>query len=107
MPRETQLVKACIDYLTLVGCYCWRNNTGALSAVYKGKPRFIRYGLPGSADILGVAPNGKMLTVECKVGKNKPTALQAEFLAEVRRRGGIAIVAYDLDDLERQYREQV
>jgi hypothetical protein len=37
--------------------------------------------------------------VECKIGKNKPTELQEAYLEEIKKRGGVAIVAYSLEDV--------
>lgn len=36
---------------------------------------------------------------KCKIKPNKPTELQEQYLNEVRKRGGIAMVAYSLDDV--------
>lgn len=41
-----------------------------------------------------------MIAIECKIKPNKPSLLQEAYLEEVRKRGGIAIVAYDLNDVE-------
>lgn len=111
MPRikkrnETALVKAAIDYLTAVGCFVWRNNTGATQAEYEGRKRFIQFGKVGSGDIIGMTPTGRFISVECKVAGNKPTDHQLAFAERVRQHGGIALVVYDLDELERQYKEQ-
>jgi hypothetical protein len=43
--------------------------------------------------------DGKFVAIECKIGRNKPTDLQNAYLEEIRKRGGIAIVAYSLDDV--------
>lgn len=77
----------------------WRNNTGATRAGKFGE-RFIRYGFPGSSDVLGIEKGtGRLIAVECKA-KTKPTAMQLVFLDHVKKRGGIALVAYDLKDVE-------
>ena len=92
MSKETSLIEAILRYLRLRGCFVWRNNTGV--TVY-GRPgerrRFVRYGLPGSADILGCAPDGRFLAVEAKRGRTATTERQTQFLEEVRRRGGVAL----------------
>jgi len=93
---ENALQKACLEFLKLKGCLAWRNNTGAV----KSDKRFIRYGHPGSGDVFAVVPpHGRFLSIECKAGKNKPTAKQVEWANEVRTFGGVAIVAYTLDDV--------
>jgi hypothetical protein len=87
--NESALVNAAIRYLWLCGCFVWRNNTGAYR---KPDGHMVRFGAKGSSDVLGVAPDGRFLAIECKVGRNTPTEHQTHFLAEVRARGGIALV---------------
>jgi hypothetical protein len=40
-----------------------------------------------------------LLAIKCKIKPNKPTALQEAYLEEIKKREGIAIVAYWLDDV--------
>lgn len=56
----------------------------------------------GASDIIGLTKGGRFLAVECKIKPNKPTEVQKLFLQEVTDRGGLAIVAYDLPDLEKE-----
>jgi len=54
--------------------------------------------LPGAADHIiydspPIAPMFKGVLVEMKFGKNNPTAAQIDYLAEMRRRGWLGIVA--------------
>ncbi|HEY6189329.1 MAG TPA: hypothetical protein VIW80_16875 [Pyrinomonadaceae bacterium] len=65
-----------------------------------GKTRIIHLAHPGTSDITGCTKDGRFIAVECKIKPNKPTELQEAYLAEVRKRGGMAIVAYDLEDVE-------
>lgn len=58
----------------------------------------MRFGKVGSADIIGLSPQGRFIAVECK-DKSKATEKQIEFLEEVRKRGGIAILAHSIDDV--------
>lgn len=105
MPKrnETALVKAAIDFLTMKGIRAWRENSGGMTATHNGKKRFVKFsGAPGKSDIIGILPNGRFLAVECKTGKNKPTEIQQAFLAMVKDAGGLAIVAWDLDDIDEQ-----
>jgi hypothetical protein len=60
----------------------------------------IRMASPGTSDITGCSKDGRFVAVECKIRPNKPTELQEAYLEEVRKRGGIALVAYDLSDVE-------
>jgi len=51
-------------------------------------------GLPrGFADIMAVLPSGRVAFIECKIGKNKPTDEQAQFLEKMRALGAFAGIA--------------
>lgn len=102
---ETRLVNLIISYLTIKGHFVWRNNSGVVKSDYTNKygqykKRMWRAGVKGGSDILGIAKNGKMIAVECKIKGNKPTELQTQFLEEIKSRGGYAIIAYDLEDVQ-------
>jgi hypothetical protein len=100
-PRETDLVRACLAWLALNRIPAWRQNAGAATATSNGKTRYVRFcGADGVSDILGLLPpTGRMLAVECKVGKRQVTAQQAAFLAKVAEAGGLALVVRDLLEL--------
>ena len=49
------------------------------------------YGGSGVPDIVGCY-NGKFFGIECKAGKNKPTALQLKQLDAIKATGGVALV---------------
>lgn len=96
-PRETDLVNACLELLAIRGIMAWRNNTGAT----KVAGRCIRFGHPGSADILGcLPPSGRLLAVECKMPGGKLRPNQAVFLDSVRMAGGLALVVRDVAELD-------
>lgn len=104
--NETQLVRLCINYLLVKGHYVWRNNTGVTRSQYTNKSgqtsdRVWRAGIRGSSDILGLSKDGRFIAVECKIKPNKTTSIQDAFLDEITLHHGYAIVAYDVDDLER------
>lgn len=96
---ETDLVRACLAYLTARGLMAWRNNSGAMVAEYKGRSRFMRFGVVGSGDIFGILPGGRFLSIECKVGKNVPTPAQKDWARRVNERGGLAITVWSVDQL--------
>lgn len=103
--NETQLVRLCINYLLIHGHYVWRNNSGVTRSQYTNKfgqksDRIWRSGIKGGSDIIGLTKDGTFLAVECKIKPNRATDAQKAFLSEVTNRGGLAIVAYDIDDLE-------
>lgn len=49
------------------------------------------FGRSGVPDIVCCVA-GKFLGIECKAGKNKPTALQIHEIEQIRRAGGVAVV---------------
>lgn len=49
------------------------------------------YGMSGVPDIVGCF-HGYFIGIECKAGKNVPTALQRKNLDEIMRAGGVALV---------------
>lgn len=65
------------------------------------RKRFIRFaGIEGISDIVGVLrPAGRALAVECKIRPNRPTPQQWAFLKAVDAAGGLAVVAYSVDDV--------
>lgn len=93
---ETAIVGSCLCLLSMLGIYAWRNNTGALR---NKKDRLVRYGKPGSSDIIGILPDGRFLAVECKTNKGKLSPGQKLFLEEIRNNNGVAIIAHSSDEL--------
>ena len=88
---ESHILNACLIALSAAGCLVWRQNTGVLPD-RQGRP--IRFGLcVGSSDIIGVAPDGKFLAIECKSAIGQLTDAQVRFLEAVRRQGGRAGIA--------------
>ena len=60
--------------------------------VYYFFPATHGYGRSGVPDIIACV-NGHFLAIECKAGKNKPTALQVREIEAIRRSNGVAVVA--------------
>jgi len=75
-------------YLTEMGCYYAMPATGG-------------YGLSGTPDFL-VCYRGMFVAIECKAGKNVPTALQLAALDRITGAGGLALVIDEsnVDDLK-------
>ncbi len=64
--------------------------------------RFVKFGHKGISDVLGILKDGRFIAVECKIKPNKPTQFQLDFLEEITKRGGVGIVAYDLEDVQKE-----
>lgn len=101
--NETQLVKACLSYLEC-RLMAWRQNTGAMGGVHKGKKWYVRFGRPGMSDIAGILPDGRALYIECKMPGKHPTKLQRQFLEDVKATNGVGFVVHSLDELADQMR---
>jgi hypothetical protein len=104
---EGAVVKACLEYLELRGAYAYRQNTGAAEYQDKaGKKRFVRYGKPGASDIVGLLPGGRFIAVECKAPGGRLSELQAGYLRDIERMGGLAVVARSVEDLAKSLEER-
>jgi len=57
------------------------------------------FGRSGVPDIV-VCISGKFVGIECKAGKNKPTALQEREMDAIRSAGGTAVVVATADTTE-------
>jgi hypothetical protein len=93
---ESVVLSDCLKVLRAFGAFCWRQNTGA----FKVDNRFFRSSIAGVSDILGVLPNGRFIAVECKREHGgRVSAKQKEFLQNIERCGGLAIVAHSAREL--------
>lgn len=99
-PLESAILADCLQFLSLLpDCFAWRNNSGAIALQSAGsKRRYVRYGLVGSSDIIGVW-RGIFLAVECKRPGNTPTDAQESFMSAIRAKGGVAVWVDSLDAL--------
>ena len=79
------------------GMRIWRNNTGALR---DERGHLVRFGLQGSADILGImAPHGRLLAIEVKAGAGRQSEQQVRFQEMVTNHGGLYILARSVEDV--------
>jgi|DEB0MinimDraft_12_1074336.scaffolds.fasta_scaffold00129_5 hypothetical protein len=114
---SNQLTKNAIQFLTLNGFVCFRNNVTGIFDTKQAAAKLANKNLPistvikilsscyrksherkGVADIIGFQKKtGVFLAIEIKFGKDKLSADQINFLTEVVKNGGIAIVAKTFD----------
>ncbi|MCC7005018.1 MAG: hypothetical protein IT497_00060 [Ottowia sp.] len=94
---ESHVLGECLDWLAIHGFFAWRNNTGCL----KAEDRFVKFGQPGSADIIGLTKQGRFLAIECKNGGTnaRQRKKQEIFQMQVEKNGGIYILARDVKDI--------
>lgn len=97
--EESNLVKACMEYLKYTGYLAIRNNSGLIILNSNNKNRAIKMGAIGAFDIIACSTKGKFVAIECKSKNGKLSKKQEEFMNKVRKLGGIAIVVRSLEDL--------
>jgi hypothetical protein len=118
---EGAILKLVLDYLSARKIFHRRMNSGAVTASYKGKSRFVRYGSVGMADVLAVAPLAVCTTksvtltaaeptrifpipvywLEVKAPKGKLSEAQEQFRKEVTENGMQYVVVKSLEDLQK------
>ena len=110
---EKQILQEILYYLHLVKKipFFWRNNTGATLSQYKGKARFLRFGVSGASDIIGILSDGRFLAIEVKTRTGRLSEKQQEFLDRINGAGGLGFVARSVQDVisklvEEGYSEQ-
>lgn len=75
-------------------CRIWRNNTG-VGRTLSGQ-RVIRFGLLGSADLLGILRGGRFLAVEVKTKRGRQSEAQRNFQRMIESMGGVYVLARDV-----------
>lgn len=104
--KENDVVSSIMDYLIARRIFAFRiNNTPIYDP--RGGGQFRRkgkYEMYGVADILGMF-DGRMMAIEVKRPGGKPSDYQIEFLTKVRQYGGIAFVAYSIEDVIKNLNE--
>lgn len=90
MTPEGQIKKDILNYLQMRGVFCWVNQAGMIPG-----RKLLKVGI---SDILGCY-NGRLLAIEVKAGKAKPTPPQLEFIDDVNQSGGLAFVARCVADV--------
>lgn len=63
-----------------------------------------RNGIP---DIVGSTPKGNFFAIELKWGAGKPSPLQTWNIAEIKKRGGIALVAWSLEEVQQALEKEL
>ena len=111
--KEHDIQTQILEFLKLKGIVAWRSNTGASVFRNKGKNYFVRFGIPGQADITGILPDGRRLEIEVKTpeelekirsGKIPPSkrqhiAEQKLFLKIINENNGVAFFASSVEQL--------
>ncbi len=106
-PLEHDIQGSILVYLAWDNRVAWahRFNTGAhvIAGTQKdGTPtrRYVQYAFTGCADILGQLITGHFLAVEVKRRGGRVSPPQRAFLQQVRRAGGLALVARSIPEVQ-------
>lgn len=73
----------------------WRVNTGAAL----GRAGFVRFGLPGMADISGIMQGGRRIEIECKTATGRQSPEQKRWQAMIEKFGGLYVLARSVEDV--------
>lgn len=96
---EHEIQSTIIEWLKIKRFFFWRNNVGGFVGVYKGKRRFVHFGMKGSPDIY-VLRKGQLIGIEVKSESKNQSRDQIEFQTQFEHAGGQYFVAYKLSDVE-------
>ncbi len=79
-------------------CRLWSSNTGvARGLTHDG---IVRFGLVGSADLLGILRGGRFCAMEVKTGAARQSSRQVAFQKMIERFGGLYVVVRSADEAE-------
>jgi len=93
---ERAVQKACLAELRRLGALVAVTDAGAAHRA----GAFFGDAVPaGWPDITGLLPGGRFIGVECKSKHGRQSAAQKEMEREVRRRGGIYVLARSAEDV--------
>lgn len=101
MREETEqgIQKTIIDYLKLLNFIVFKHRNVGIYKKDTGKYIPLSFGEKGISDIIACSPKGIFCAIEVKKPGGKATPEQLEFLERVKAAGGIAILAYSIDDV--------
>ena len=89
---EQKLQAKIIKWMEAQGCYVIKVITGNKA---------------GILDINACTPRGRFFAVEVKFGRNQPSKLQVHHANEINKRNGIAIVAWDLETVQKALQQHM
>ena len=95
---EKDIQRQIIDWLNWKKIFFYRNNSGAMISEYKGKKRFMRFGVTGSPDIVCVI-KGQYVGIEVKNAVGRLTEGQEAFGKALEQAGGRYLVVRSLDEV--------
>lgn len=104
-PTEHEIQNTILERLNFVkNGFFWRENSGLMTAEYKGVKRMWRAGIAGIADVMGLW-QGTPIAIEVKRPGKKPSPDQLAFKRRFEECGGIYIVCTDAATVVKQLEE--
>jgi Holliday junction resolvase len=101
MSQATELTNQIIDFVYRQGGYAWRASS---TGVYDQQRQSFRTSAKkGVADVLACL-DGRLIAIEVKIGKDRLSAEQEGFLANIKHAGGLAFVAKDFDSFQDEWK---
>jgi hypothetical protein len=99
---SNELTGRILAHLFERGIFAWRQNS---SGVFNFQTHSMRPSPKvGVSDILGsIPPNGRLLALEVKVGKDRLRPEQEGFLASVTKSGGFSMVAHTFEQFLKEF----
>ena len=61
----------------------------------------------GIMDVIACAPTGRFVGIELKWGTGRPSPLQVYNIDEVKKRNGIAFLAWDLETVMKELKDEI
>ena len=96
---EQQIQKAISDYLKLKHYVIFKHRNVGIFKQDTKKYIPLAFGEKGIPDLIACAPGGRFWGIEVKRKGGRVSPDQTDFIARVRKNGGIAFVAYSIDDV--------
>lgn len=96
---EQQIQKAIIDYLKLKKFIVFKHRNVGIYKQDTGSYIPLPCGERGISDIIGCSSAGRFVAIEVKKPGGKASPDQKDFLARIEASGGIALLAYSLDEV--------
>ena len=78
--------------------FAWRMQSG----LFQEGARFIKVGVTGIPDVIGALRNGQFYGIEVKAHGGKVSPIQQQRIEQIRLAGGLAFVAWSVDDVIEQ-----
>ena len=91
MSEGSEVVRPMLDALRAAGIFAWRQQSGLV----KVRGAWMHLAPEGTPDIVGYLDGGRMLAVECKLGKGPTRDAQTRWAAAARARGVLVLECRD------------